>query len=113
MIGHDGPRSQSSRIFSYTPNWMDRARAVERSSAFRSGISGTDPPFKSHAAGEADACAPMPAIAAAADRCRWGKSKEEFRPCATLPAEASVAQSLDGEPSDGEPAYPRGFSLGY
>jgi hypothetical protein len=39
-----------------------------------------------------------PTAGAAADKSRWGKSMEEFRPCATLLAEASVAQSLDGEP---------------
>jgi hypothetical protein len=38
-----------------------------------------------------------PTAGAAADIFRWGKSKEEFRSCATLLAEASVAQSLDGE----------------
>jgi hypothetical protein len=38
----------------------------------------------------------MLAIAAAADRCRSGKSRGELRPCAILLAEASVAQSLDG-----------------
>src|SRR5215510_3833319 len=56
---------------------------------------------------------PMSANAAGADRCRWGKSREEYRPCATFPAEASAAQNLDGDPSDGEPACPRSVSLGY
>src|SRR5215470_6203494 len=53
------------------------------------------------------------ATAAGADRCRWGKSREGYRPCATFPAEASAAQSLDGEPSGGEPACPRLVNLGH
>src|SRR5258705_13968082 len=39
---------------------------------------------------------PKRAVVSPADKCRWGKSRGEFRPCAILLAEASVAQSLDG-----------------
>ena len=35
-------------------------------------------------------------VVSPADKYRWGKSRGEFRPCAILLAEASVAQSLDG-----------------
>ena len=34
-------------------------------------------------------------VVSEADKYRWGKSRGEFRPCAILLAEASVAQSLD------------------
>src|SRR6185312_4239267 len=36
-----------------------------------------------------------------------GCKKQEIRPCAIFPRPSSVAQSLDGKPSDGEPAFPR------